>query len=228
MKRITFTGVDEETKLPSLMARAGVGIEFAVLVGSRTGRAPRYPCRPFVFRFRDFCAEHGINSAIHLCGSYARGLLSNEIAVLDLCRGFGRVQFNAREGEYQYAQLRERSQRLGIAIIVQHRMGFDPGTLPCRDLEYLADRSGGRGISDLGLWSAPRGEWLAVRCGYAGGIGPCNIVQAMDKVCSFGTGMSRGSWIDMESGVRTNDLFDLEKVDQVLEERIRFIDGRSV
>lgn len=50
-------------------------------------------------------------------------------------------------------------------------------------------------------------------CGYAGGIGPDNIDGVISKIEDMGPGICT---IDMESGVRTNDKFDLSKVEKVL------------
>ena len=52
-----------------------------------------------------------------------------------------------------------------------------------------------------------------VRMGYAGGIGPDNVVDVLRDI-----GPVRPTWIDMESGVRTGDKFDLAKVRRVLEQ----------
>lgn len=71
----------------------------------------------------------------------------------------------------------------------------------------LFDPSGGRGIGGH-AWPSPP---PATRMGYAGGIGPDNIEQVLDQVAPLGA-----AWIDMESGVRTDDRFDLDKVREVL------------
>lgn len=50
-------------------------------------------------------------------------------------------------------------------------------------------------------------------CGYAGGISPDNIDDVIRKIEAMGPGICT---IDMESGVRTNNEFDLDKVKKVL------------
>ena len=53
------------------------------------------------------------------------------------------------------------------------------------------------------------------KIGYAGGISPDNVA---DKLTYLFENVRDGEfWIDMESGVRTDDWFDLDKVRRVLE-----------
>jgi phosphoribosylanthranilate isomerase len=73
----------------------------------------------------------------------------------------------------------------------------------------LLDASGGRGI-DTPI------EILKtnIKVGYAGGINPDNVA---DKLSFLLEHVNTGEfWIDMESGVRTDDWFDLDKVVKVL------------
>ena len=49
--------------------------------------------------------------------------------------------------------------------------------------------------------------------GFAGGIGPDNVLDVIRDI-----GPRDPYWIDMESGVRTDDKLDLAKVRRVLEQ----------
>jgi phosphoribosylanthranilate isomerase len=77
-------------------------------------------------------------------------------------------------------------------------------TFPDDDtVDWLFDRSGG-------LWPPhPGGDRLV---GYAGGIGPDNVADVLEQIGATGP-----YWIDMESGVRTDDRFDLGKCRRVCE-----------
>jgi len=77
-------------------------------------------------------------------------------------------------------------------------------------MSYLIDYSGGRGIeSPLEVVNVP-----GVHVGYAGGIGPGNVGQKLRGLLTY---PSDGEfWIDMETRVRTDEKFDLDKVEQVL------------
>ena len=52
-------------------------------------------------------------------------------------------------------------------------------------------------------------------CGYAGGLNPDNIDRHLDLMRDAAG--DELVWIDMESGIRTNDNFDLSKCRRVLE-----------
>ena len=92
-------------------------------------------------------------------------------------------------------------------VILQHRGG--PLPVEHAKLEYLFDRSEGAGRSAFDEWPAPpNGD----RYGYAGGIGPDNVCQAI------ATANARGGayWLDMEARVRTTrGEFDLDAVESV-------------
>ena len=47
--------------------------------------------------------------------------------------------------------------------------------------------------------------------GFAGGFSPDNITSVVAKISSYKF-PGKKPWIDMESGVRTNNRFDVEKV----------------
>lgn len=73
----------------------------------------------------------------------------------------------------------------------------------------LLDASGGEGVDTSLVAFAGR------KVGYAGGINADNVG---DKLTFLMENEQVGDfWIDMESGVRTDDWFDLDKVRKVLE-----------
>ena len=53
---------------------------------------------------------------------------------------------------------------------------------------------------------------LPVYVGFAGGIGPANTQDVLNQVRA----LMRPYWIDMETGVRTDNAFDVAKVEAVL------------
>ena len=82
---------------------------------------------------------------------------------------------------------------------------------PTPHVAYLIDGSGGRGIDKpIEIYDNPD-----IHVGYAGGINPENVGAKLSQLLEH---RSYGSfWIDMESGVRTDDWLDLDKVERVLE-----------
>ena len=81
----------------------------------------------------------------------------------------------------------------------------------------MFDTSCGRGLEISNIET----PYENVYTGYAGGISVDNI----ENVCENITSHKDNSfvWIDMESGVRTNDEFDIDKVNKVIEKVIKYM-----
>ena len=76
-------------------------------------------------------------------------------------------------------------------------------------MSVLLDVSGGRGIdTPFKPLNIP-----GLKVGYAGGLNPDNVGEKLEHLMKNVNGEF---WIDMESGVRTDDMFDLNKVYKVL------------
>ncbi len=214
---VTFTGVDETTPCDALVELAAryPFCEFAVLAGTGTGSQPRFPPVATIERWRKVAREQEVHSAIHLCGRYSRGICKDDASeAAGLAAGFGRVQINLPEEDRRrnVAKLVTFAKRIGAATILQHDDAWDSAPAGWKGrTEHLFDRSGGRGIRAIEHWpSPPRGT--SRRVGYAGGISPATIEQALGFARHFA-----GSrlWLDMESGVRTNGRFDIAAVEAV-------------
>ena len=71
-----------------------------------------------------------------------------------------------------------------------------------------------RAIHESGLW-----QWRALLdsfCGYAGGLTPENFEANAMEIAARDGGTHRPFWMDIESGVRTENQFDLAKVEVIL------------
>ena len=208
---LTFTGVDAHTELARLTA---IGtryphVEFAVLVGSRTCRAGgnRYPGPATVREFRRRATAAHVRCAIHLCGCYSRAVMKQEwTAPFSLqAASFDRIQVNS--SRYDMTAVAAFARLAQKPVIVQWRTLHLHMRVP--GIQFLYDESGGRGRNGLKSWP------LRSRFGgFAGGLGPENIRQAVGYVRMTAR---KGSWLDMETGVRTNDWFDLDKVEEVID-----------
>ena len=93
-------------------------------------------------------------------------------------------------------------------------------TLEMGRVSALFDASGGRGIEPFRWPVSP----VSIRFGFAGGIGPDNLVEVLRDIGP----REAPFWIDMESGVRTDDRFDLAKVRAVLEAAKPFVEGAAI
>ena len=218
---ITFTGVDDNTDLEwaEELAKTYPRIEFGILVGTKTKptkdqtTANRFPCLKTIAAWKKVAANCRINLALHLCGKYQRQVNSGDISqkLLDLCDGFNRVQVNAVK--YDAGNVAKFVEAVPVqSVILQHRSTFNRN-LPIQDnprVEYLFDKSGGRGKNTLNEWPGPTHRF---RCGYAGGIQRTNI----NVITAFGSKWyDYRLWFDMESGVRSHlDWFDLSEVTSI-------------
>ena len=213
IKSLTFTGVDQWSIVAELCDIANrawpLRIEWAVLAGTATGKDPRFPDLETLVRFRDGALYANTATALHLCGRLARAVAAGDMdETVALGTGFRRIQVNAEAHDYE--QLAMLGRRTGAMVIAQEQKGFTAERAPSRRLEYLDDGSGGRGISRLDGWTT---GWEDARCGYAGGVGPDNIREAMRNATDAG---GPRAWLDMESSIRTNERLDTAKVDAVI------------
>lgn len=199
---VTFTGVDDQTDLGRLTELSQrYPCEWGILVGGRLGKA-RYPS---VARIADMAAlgEKRIMVSLHLCGLFAVASNAGKLKIAHLSEtdldGFTRLQVNALT--YNLETLSDLASRVGKDIIVQHRTGPFPEDLP-RGIRPLHDQSGGKGKVPT---KRPAQIDPTRLVGYAGGIGPENVLDVLDQISAT------DFWIDMESSLRTEDRFDLDR-----------------
>ena len=221
LEMITFTGVDAHTDLKELarIAREYPQAEFAVLARSQTGGDnPIFPPLDTVRALRNL---DGVNTALHLCGKYARmaaGETHTPHSLNLLCNGFGRVQINLHEDVENPTRVRVAAlsvkrfaEQTGTrSVILQHRADWDEIPVDHPRIEYLFDLSEGRGEEGFEHWPDPPGDR---RVGYAGGLGPHNIKTALEFAARH---PDARIWFDMERNVRDQDYrLDLGKVRKV-------------
>lgn len=219
LTHITFTGVDEWTDINRLIdiQRRYPKAEFGVLMSRNwLENGNRFPSPEVIENLHG----RGLRLSAHLCGSLARGMLYDGffsslenpfymlLHDLDI---FKRIQLNVSGCEempiYDIAPYPMEE------IIIQQ--GDDHSLFEyCyinsgEHIAMLLDKSGGLGIdTPIGAPAyAPK-----VHLGFAGGINPDNVIEKMSHITHLPVGKF---WIDMESGVRTNDRFDLDKVEDV-------------
>lgn len=219
LKHITFTGVDARTDVQMLRAiqEQHPIAEFGVLTSYHWYDNGNRYIDP---RSLSKLWGQGLNLALHVCGSLASraadGYWRDVDHLLVSCLGlFNRVQLNIAnrtDNPYRLAS----TPTAHTEVIIQQK--------EARDIEFferskwmntslLLDASGGQGIETPIDVLPNAGKTFKV--GYAGGISPDNVA---DKLSYLLENENVGDfWIDMETGVRTNDWFDLEKVSRVLE-----------
>lgn len=215
MKKLTLTGIDNtvSTDWMKQMIRDYPGLEFGILRSpTRAGHYPRYPAENVIDYISSHVDRHGL--AFHLCGEYAQMVHASRWA--DLVRAIefnqvSRVQVNSKEDNaVAVLQLQSFSCFIGLPLIMQWRRN---DMLPYfAALHILQDRSGGRGEEET-VWFRPDDLVYKAKMpiGYAGGLNPDNIEHKIREIRDVARGMP--FWIDCESGIRTDDIFDIKKAE---------------
>ena len=224
--RVSLTGADDQVSLAELARLGGEFpfVEWALLYLPGKEGEPRNPTRAWRESF--FEARLPGHSAVHLCGAAAfeqllAGELPRDIAQADRLQ----LNINARGTDFADDAVLEvfsRALALGPALILQYHSGTAAvierflATLSAGDLprvHVLLDESRGKGMPPA-QWSVPTSlRAHAPFIGFAGGLGPGNVQAAMADMSTLGV----CHWIDMESGIRSDNQFDLAKARRVLE-----------
>lgn len=233
---VTFTGADDgvDPHMLAHLSRFYPFVEWAVLFSEKRRGSPRYPSLRWVRELEDLSrGDHRrLPLAMHLCGAEARAAVATatEFWPGDAWR---RVQINGYEPGAATERWR-RSHRFDATAtfrwILQVR---SPETLGAvwhdalaADTDILYDPSGGAGKGPTSWPEMPikdGGDLIGrgLRSGFAGGIGPNNVDEVLHSVLAHNEQLY-SIWIDMESGVRTDDKFDLDKVKAVIDVVARF------
>jgi hypothetical protein len=197
---ITFTGVDTSDLLPGMLAlSARYPIEWGILIDPEQDGRPLFPDP----RTRSLLLAAPLRFSVHLCGSAARAVVEGADPQLDL-QGFSRAQINhtrsgSSDGEILHSALFGARHGLRVALQCQGEFPADGR------VDWLYDVSFGTGVRPT---SWPAAHARLPFCGYSGGLGPDNVGATLAQLP---IAPGAGYWIDMESGVRTANRFDLEK-----------------
>jgi len=237
LERVTITGADNGVRPSDLadLSRQFAFVEWGILFSPRRQSAPRYPSRSWVDELCQVAAmTPSMQLAAHLCGAWVRDLvLDTEFtwkaanpAAFAACK---RIQLNFRGNfhrkgpGFESVLLDECPREIGpLARPGKHFIFQCDGQhddVPQELCPWLVgsaplfDASGGTGVSP-GSWPEPWHD----PCGFAGGLGPENLMEQLNKIAQVAG--DRQVWVDMETRVRSEDDldFDLVKVRSVLEQ----------
>jgi len=220
LKHITFTGIDDKTDIQDLIdiQREFPIVEFGVLTSYHWYENSNRYLNP-AFLSNLYAGNGKLNLALHVCGSMAHDAADgywNKVNyhIFDTLGLFKRVQLNVAnrtDNPYRLASTPNRHteviiQQKGIHDIemFEHSMWMN--------VSVLLDASGGQGI-DTPIEVLPNAG-KSFKVGYAGGINNSNVATKLSYLLQHGD--VGEFWIDMESGVRTDDWFDTDKVRMIL------------
>jgi hypothetical protein len=226
LTRVTITGADDAVDPNALVALSAEFpfVEWGILLSHRRMNTARYPSILWLRKLRETTGGRSRKTfvlAYHLCGSIVREAMDEAYIawpVRGLASSYLRLQLNGYQpGSITPALEALRDQPLEMIL----QCGSE-SALPhvARDARILSSHvlfglSGGTGSVPSHWPVTPAGTSL----GFAGGIGPDNVVDVLNDIGP----REAPFWIDMESGVRTNDRFDLAKVRAVLEAAKPFV-----
>lgn len=231
VKMVSIAGVDEsvDPKVLVQVSKAFPFVEWGVLLSHSRMGTPRYTSMKWIesLLLSAVFVGHIPKLSLHLCGDVSRKTQSGDLSsVLPLVapqrpHGFQRVQINGLLDDVRLdalavddtldlefilqAKSAEHLQQIAKEVIDRNERGDN--------MSLLLDASGGRGVPvDMATVEDQVGSIdRSVKIGLAGGIGPDNIDKALEVA-----DLASMTWVDMESGVRTADRFDLAKALTVL------------
>ncbi len=220
----TFTGIDAKTDLNRVLELSDKYpfLEFGVLLSLTPGdKDARYMAPSVVELVLKELARHDVNTALHVCGSAVNAYVAGDQVVKRPALYADRIQlnFSANVAPFTIEDLDKAISTAPYKIITQH---FPPNAdlvtaLKAKNHQVLFDLSGGRGVS--------ADEWPdafeSKITGFAGGLGLETIDAALPKI---GKASSKtNSWIDMESGIRTNGYLDLDLCEAIAQKVAPYI-----
>lgn len=206
---ITLTGADERTPIPELqqLVEEHSALEIGLLYTETPDCRNRYPRIDWLLH-----AAYSLKGrcSVHVCGRLARSnMLLRCEPVRTIVRSVQRFQINGRVGRYWVETVCE--DYSDSTVITQYNSANkDLLNVTSSNHCMLIDGSGGRGESPSS-WIKPD---TTKAIGFAGGLGPDNLAIEFPKIAAVATG---NWWIDLESNLRANDWFDLDKAKRCLE-----------
>ena len=227
INKLTITGADNSVGVDTLRVASILFpfIEWGILFSSQL--RPRYPTKSYV----DDLSQHSdLNLSAHFCGWYANEVLEqkNYELITRLSPNFKRVQLNYNfgkssrynlDGLFNFANSYSEKD-----IILQYNKSnaetlnhFVAINILPRNIHFLHDSSGGRGTVIERILPTIGNQYT----GYAGGLNPDNIESICDMIS--GDEDDFEVWIDLESGVRTEDQFDVDKMCRILQSVVKYI-----
>ena len=225
LRYVTITGADDNVKYDQLWSlhKEFPFVEWAILFSQSKSGVDRYPSWDWVVGLLNFMQDgYALNLSAHLCGKWVSDVLDGNFTFFNMeqigC--FRRVQLNLGADRLKGALKNTaflnaiRNVKKPVLLGGNYRgIKLDPDFFMDYGLFPLFDASGGHGVLAQ--------EWPvtfpieSLMCGYAGGLGPENLKEQLDKICQVAAGSD--VWVDMESKVRTGEKLDFNKVRRVLE-----------
>ncbi len=226
INKVTITGADDKVSAEELLQLQNEFpfVEWGILFSTSKEGSQRYPKLQKVM---DFIAQE-LNLSAHLCGKWSRDILEKSDFGFLESDWFSRIQLNynfSTEKANLFELIYFAEKNLQNDIILQYNRNNKKAmdsilglTLP-KNIHFLYDDSGGHGTAISGI-----AEPFKNYTGYAGGINIDNIENICQSIKSgFKDQDLTDVWIDLESGARIDNEFNIPLVRQLLEKASKFI-----
>ena len=232
VNKVYLTGVDDSTDLNKLLeiTKQHPYVVWGVLISESSQGKGRYPTFNTISKIGQFIVDNNLydNFGIHVCGKPAvKGFLEGNQKYCELINPFKIVQINFRHSDYDLKLIEEciSFDNRAKDIIVQYNKANEDfiskfENIP-DNLKMLIDYSGGKGDYMSPVKSLEYVNELisqGVRSGIAGGFGADNINDVLSNISSTSSNSPYpyGIWIDMETKLRTDEIFDLDICTEIL------------
>jgi phosphoribosylanthranilate isomerase len=231
LTHISITGADNNTSIDKLveLSQKYPYAEWGILYFPEKEGAKRNPTKDWRNDFLSSMPKD--KTAIHLCGEDVfNEILSDNFDNSELkeeLSRFGRIQLNINARKLknlftddQITQIYKKLLACNFRIIAQYNPVSEKAInsfINTNEVNYnyfdiLLDSSLGKGVVPEN-WSVPELFKSGVTLGFAGGLNPENIHDNYLKINKI---TNSKYWLDLESGARTDNEFDLEKAENIL------------
>lgn len=227
INKVTITGADNKVTPQSLVSITNKYpfVEWGILFSLSKEGFQRYPTKAWI----EELVKEDLELSAHFCGWWAKQVLEegNFKLISNLNPKFKRVQLNYNfqnsrgwnlEKLNDYAM--DNPER---KIILQYNKSNAETLLDFinsgifLNFDFLYDSSGGRGTEIKEIGDPIRNHYT----GYSGGISPTTIDDVCLQILRHNSPAE--VWVDLESGARTYNEFDFDKVDEILKKSSYFV-----
>ena len=227
---VSVTGADSCTSIKGMLRlqKRFPFAEFGILFSMKHQGYERYPSYEWVESLTTI-ASGELRLSAHLCGQIVRDILENNFLFAPnsyqyqfLHKCFSRIQLNTHGEPHSFmpigiTKLLSFCKSYGSHVIFQYDNTNNDlisyvNSLSNPNVDVLFDLSHGCGILPE-AWPTLKTA-SHVRLGYAGGLSGENLESQIPDI--FRASNGEIVWIDAETQLRTNDLFDLGKVESFL------------
>jgi hypothetical protein len=207
LKYVTLTGADNSVEPKDLieLSREFPLVEWGILIGGSQG-VERMPSFAWIEKLIDLkqAVSFPVNLSLHICGQWLRKIMAGQSILPEFpwAMAFERCQLNFH-GEHRG--------NVGENILKAFCEGqWEPQVIFQLDgVNYNLHLATARRYAVAGLFDQSHGAgllpncWPQARpdfpCGYAGGLGPDNVLSQLELIMHQGRPNAMGWWIDMET-----------------------------